>query len=151
MKLTPTPELAMRMADLTYELLHNCSEKLEYLAETLGLALSEFKCLRAFHRETSLSVKDIACRMNLTSSRLTRIVDGLEEKGLVRREIHRDDRRVIHVVLTEKGLEATKVMVRETTDMHASILQNIEPTSRQAVITALEQLATALGAWKTCR
>ena len=61
----PSPndqQLAERMADLTYRLLENCTEKQEYIAEKFALSLSEFRCLRSVQSDKTLCVKDIAQR-----------------------------------------------------------------------------------------
>jgi DNA-binding MarR family transcriptional regulator len=139
--------LASKMADLTYSLLENCQEKQEYIAHQLKISVSEFKCLRSFHDDTVLSVKDIARRMELTSSRLTRIIDGLVERGFVTRDINASDRRVMDVTLTKKGKSVAHQLDRDYTELHDQILSNIDPPSRVAVIAALERLSAAMGAW----
>ena len=135
------------MADLTYSLLENCQEKQEYIARQLNISVSEFKCLRSFHSDTVLAVKDIAARMNLTSSRLTRIIDGLVLKEFVTRDINPQDRRLMDVRLTEKGKGVAQQLDKDYTLLHEQILSNIDPDSRSAVITALENLSVAMNAW----
>ena len=46
--------------------------------------------------------------MMVTVSNLTGIVDRLEEKKLVTRKRDENDRRVVHVVLTDKGAKVYK-------------------------------------------
>jgi len=82
-----TNSTASRLANLTFSLLANCQEKEEHLAELHGLTQSEFRCLRLFGTDESLNNKTIAERMNLSPSRLTRIIDGLVKKKYIRREI----------------------------------------------------------------
>ncbi len=139
--------LAERMADLTYKLLENCTEKQEFIAEKLQLSLSEFRCLRSFNTDTTLSVKELASRMNLTSSRLTRIIDGLAEKQFVTRTINGRDRRVMDVTLTKEGLSVTRRLNQDYVAIHEQILGNIPANSRPAVIRALDDLSNAMTAW----
>jgi DNA-binding MarR family transcriptional regulator len=47
---------------------------------------------------------DLACRMHLSPSGLTRRLDGLVRDGLVVREPSQEDRRVSLAALTEAGL-----------------------------------------------
>lgn len=140
--------LALQMADLTYQLLDNCQQKLEYIADKLGLSLSEFKCIRAFHGDADLSVKEIAKRMGLTSSRLTRILDGMFEKKIVTRDFDPDDRRVIRVRLTERGKTIAKRLNVDNQTIHEEILHHIPIKSQQDVVRALENLAQAMNDWK---
>ena len=139
--------LAEKMADLTYKLLENCTEKQEYIAEKLNLSISEFRCLRSFYIDTTLSVKELASRMNLTSSRLTRIIDGLVAKNFVTRTINAEDRRVMDVALTKDGFSVTRRLNTDYVSIHEQILDKIPQNSRAAVIRALDDLSNAMSAW----
>ena len=79
---------ASRLANLTFTLLSTCQQKESILAEQYGLTQSEFRCLKMFDKKETLNNKTIAKRMNLSASRLTRIIDGLVAKGYTEREIN---------------------------------------------------------------
>ena len=51
-------------------------------------------------------MNEIASRILASKSGLTRVIDRMEEAGLVRRERPRGDRRVVLVQATAQGLEA---------------------------------------------
>ena len=87
-----TNQTAERLANLTFSLLANCQEKEVRLAEIHHLTQAEFRCLRLFGTDESVNNKQIAERMNLSPSRLTRIIDGLVEKQYINREIDPNDR-----------------------------------------------------------
>lgn len=48
----------------------------------------------------------IAHRLSVTVSTLTINMNGLEKKGYIRRERSSEDKRVVYVILTEKGRKA---------------------------------------------
>jgi DNA-binding MarR family transcriptional regulator len=52
-----------------------------------------------FNTNEVVNNKLIAERMNLSPSRLTRIIDGLVQKGYITREINPSDRRNMKVAL----------------------------------------------------
>ncbi len=54
----------------------------------------------------SLRMAELAERLGLSPSATTRLVDRLEERGWVRRESPRENRRTINVVLTTGGRRA---------------------------------------------
>ncbi|MDZ7307876.1 MAG: MarR family transcriptional regulator, partial [candidate division KSB1 bacterium] len=118
---------AERLADLTFELLERCQLKRERMAEQLDLTVAEFKLLRGFQQDDVLSVSELARRVDLTSSRLTRIIDGLVEKGIVRREIGSSDRRVMNVTLTAKGREVRAELRRIFVQTHEEIIALLPP------------------------
>jgi len=78
------------------------------LSDAGGLTLSELDVLIALQRAdgNSLRLTDLATRVLLTKSGITRLVDRLEEMGLVERRPCPVDRRVLHAGLTAKGREA---------------------------------------------
>ena len=53
-----------------------------------------------------LRMNDLANRILFSKSGLTRVIDRMEEAGLVRRERPADDRRVVKVYIAPAGLEA---------------------------------------------
>lgn len=55
-----------------------------------------------------LRMSDLADRVLLTRSGLTRLVDKLEHEGLLRREIDPQDRRGFYAILTEAGIDAMR-------------------------------------------
>ena len=71
-----------------------------------GITLSWYDAL--VHLEEAndgLPMNEVASRILLSKSGLTRVIDRMEEAGLVRRERPPDDRRVIKVLITPAGLE----------------------------------------------
>ena len=55
--------------------------------------------------EDGLRMNELAARILFSKSGLTRVIDRMEEAGLVRRERPADDRRVVKVYITQEGLE----------------------------------------------
>ena len=142
-----TYQTAESLADLIFNLLTRCQVKEEWLAAKRGLFQAEFKCLRIFGSDKSLTCKEIANRMNLSRSRITRVIDGLEKKGYMNREIDQTDRRNMRVTLSRRGKIFTTKLNREFTDMHYEILQDIDVSKHESLITTLEHLLTATEKW----
>lgn len=69
------------------------------------------KALRVI--DGAVSMKDLGARIHCDASFVTAIADMLEERGLARREVDPDDRRIKKLVLTEKGLETRARVVEE--------------------------------------
>ena len=138
---------AERMADLTFELLEQCQIKREQMAERLHLTVAEFKLLRGFREDETLSVNDLAKRIDLSSSRLTRIIDGLVEKGLARREIGSRDRRVMEISLTPKGKKVQEELEETYVKTHLDILDLLPQGADDSVILAMEKLRDAVKEW----
>ncbi len=146
----PHPSTAVqaeKMADVTFRLLDECQEKQERIAKSLGLTVAEFRLLRAFRGDATLSVGDIARRMELSNSRLTRILDGLVEKEVVTREVSSQDRRVILVELSARGQRIQKTLTERYLRTHQEILDLLPEGAVDSVIAAMEKLEEAMHEW----
>lgn len=70
---------------------------------TLDLTPSQFDVIATLGNTSGMSMTDIAKKTLVTKGTLTGIIDRLEKKGLVVREVPPDNRRSSIVVLTPKG------------------------------------------------
>jgi DNA-binding MarR family transcriptional regulator len=138
---------ANKLADLTFSLLASCQEKENRLAEQHGLTQAEFRCLRLFSANENVNNKQIAERMGLSPSRLTRIIDGLVKKGYINREIDNSDRRNMRVYLSGKGVEIVELLNKAYVNIHQEILEDIDESQHQPLITAMTNLLSALERW----
>jgi DNA-binding MarR family transcriptional regulator len=138
---------AHKLADLTFNLLANCQEKENHLADQYGLTQAEFRCLRLFGAEESVNNKQIANRMGLSPSRLTRIIDGLVTKEYMTREIEPNDRRNMRVALSKKGAIIVEQLNNAYVEIHREILEEIDEKQHEPLLTAMTQMLSALERW----
>jgi MarR family 2-MHQ and catechol resistance regulon transcriptional repressor len=91
----------------TFVKLTRCSNTiLGRLAErnTVGdLTWSQFAVLEALYHLGPMTQGEVSVKVLKSGSNMTTVIDNLERDGLVRRERDTDDRRVIHVHLTDEG------------------------------------------------
>jgi DNA-binding MarR family transcriptional regulator len=132
------------LAELTFSLMTICQKKESKLAEQSGLTQAEFKCLRSFGREECLNNKNIAERMNLSPSRLTRIINNLVLKGYIIREINNTDRRNMCVALSVKGIQIVQLLSQSYLDIHTEILENIDESQLPPLINTMTKLLSIL-------
>ena len=72
--------------------------------QTIGdLTASQFAVLEALYHIGSMTQGEVSSKVLKSTSNLTTVIDNLERDGYVRRERDAEDRRVIHVHLTESG------------------------------------------------
>lgn len=69
--------------------------------------------------EEGLRMNELAARILSSKSGLTRVVDRMDEAGLVRRERPADDRRVVKVLITPKGRDE----LRAAREIHHATIQ----------------------------
>src|SRR5262249_34293102 len=71
--------------------------------------------------EDGLRMNELAGRILFSKSGLTRVIDRMEEAGLVRRERPADDRRVVKAYITQEGikpLQAARTVHRRGIKQH---------------------------------
>lgn len=67
---------------------------------------NDMHIIEAIGVEEPRNMSEIAHRLSVTVSTLTTNMNGLERKGYIRRERSQRDKRVVYVILTEKGKKA---------------------------------------------
>ena len=67
------------------------------------LTWSQFAVLEALYHLGPMTQGEISAKVLKSGSNMTTVIDNLERDSLVRRERDADDRRVIHVHLTDEG------------------------------------------------
>jgi MarR family 2-MHQ and catechol resistance regulon transcriptional repressor len=96
----------LRTLDTFIKLTRCANSLLGRLAErnTIGdLTWSQFAVLEALYHLGSLTQGEISAKVLKSGSNMTTVIDNLERDGLVRRERDTQDRRLIHVHLTDEG------------------------------------------------
>lgn len=75
----------------------------EQLIMPLGLSLLEWYALRALYEQDGASASQLAHEVCRHPSSMTALLDRMEEKGLLYRQIDPQDRRSVRVFLAERG------------------------------------------------
>ncbi len=78
------------------------------LLAAIDLTYPQYIVMLALWQDGDGTTRHIADRLHLAPNAITPLIDRLEVAGLVRRERDTRDRRVVHVRLTDKGVELRK-------------------------------------------
>jgi len=89
-------------------------------------------------------MKEIAEFLSTTKSNVTNVVDSLEEKGLVMREMDPDDRRTFRVILTEKGERTYGKILQNFDGLVRSVLEKFSEEDLQVVSEGFRRMVEAL-------
>jgi len=120
----------------------------EKLMGRYGLSQGRFLILVVMNRTpdalTSPSV--LAGKIGVTRATMTRLIDGLERDGLIRRYPHREDRRRQEIKLTAKGRDLLEKILPDYWSRIDTLMQGLNETEQQAMITLLAKVAGGLPA-----
>jgi DNA-binding MarR family transcriptional regulator len=112
-----------------------------------GLTAAQWHVLRSLFDEGPITMRELAERIRVTRSTLTRIVDLVEKKGFIKRRGARQDRRQVQVLLTRKGEDATLAVRGALLQSSREILQLLRPHEQVSALSGLALLAKAAGRW----
>ncbi len=109
--------------------------------KTAGLSATQYNVLRILRgaRPDGLACREIGERMITRDPDVTRLLDRLEQRGLVARTRERDDRRVITTRITDEGLRLLQQLDQPIADMHTQQLGHLGETKLRTLLTLLEE------------
>jgi DNA-binding MarR family transcriptional regulator len=107
-----------------------------------GITPTQYNVLRILRGVSpqGIACQEIARRMITRDADLTRLLDRLEARGLVRRDRQTDDRRVVHILITETGLGLLAGLDSTTTKMNQTIFEFLERESVATLVELLERV-----------
>jgi DNA-binding MarR family transcriptional regulator len=144
--------------------LHQQAEKLNRLTKDLlrtfqmrdrneitccGVSVSQCYTLDTLGEHGEMSMVQLARKMFLDKSTMTRVVDGLIERELVVRRFDENDRRLIYVTLTAAGCKLLEGIRAQQLNSLRQILERIPASERQSLLGGLEIFSEAVQDWLT--
>jgi DNA-binding MarR family transcriptional regulator len=111
--------------------------------EEVGLTPPQYHLLRTLWDEDKVPLKDLAEANNCTRATITGLIDGLEEKGFVRRIPNPDDRRSLLAELTTKG-QALRQHSDSLKEVYSQCCEGLAPHEFQQLGLLLTRLNDSL-------
>jgi DNA-binding MarR family transcriptional regulator len=114
------------------------------LCSSLGInrTIGRHALLRILHFAPSqrLTQFEVAAEMQVSSSNVTFLVDGLEKEGLVRRVPHPTDRRTVYVELSAEGKQFAGRIVPSMARFMSEMLSGFDEQEKQTLAVLLERV-----------
>lgn len=108
------------------------------------LTFSHWVALVSLRDGITHTCADIARHMNHDSGATTRLVDQLEERGLVARQRSKTDRRVVNLALTAEGKQVAKALTPRVIAVSNQILTGMSTAEVDKLLANLKQLIAKL-------
>lgn len=114
--------------------------RLAGVVEPHGVTLQQYNVLRILRgaHPQPLPTLEIGERLIEQMPGITRLLDRLEEKGLVRRERSADDRRLVHGSITEAGLSLLEEMDGRVDQADEEAVSGLTAEQAQMLVALLE-------------
>ncbi len=90
---------------------HSLSGKFHHQVKQQGTSANEWRVLACLADRTGLMLTELAEFVLFEQSHLTKVVDRMEQQGLVTRKKTADDRRKVLIQITNRGREIVKPLM----------------------------------------
>ena len=122
--------------------------RLSEVIEPHDITITQFNVLRILReaRNTGLPTLEIGARMVEQAPGITRLVDRLENAGLVRRERTRSDRRQVLCHIEPKGLKLLSWLDASVPQATEVLFSDLKPGEVEKLIETLDSVRKACAA-----
>ena len=120
------------------------SEEFHAVVRQNGLRVPEWRVLACLHDRDGMMITRLADFCLCEQSRMTRIIDQMDKRGLVLREPDPEDRRRVRVFLTGAGREVSDKLVEEARHHEARLLSAFEDSDAARIKPVLRALLQKL-------
>lgn len=119
--------------------------QMEALFASASLTFSQWTVLMALREWGQSTAADVARNICHDTGSLTRILDELEERGLVARARSETDRRVVALTLTAKGLSTVETLLPQVAEFWNNLLGDFSHMEIKTLVKLLTRLVEAAG------
>jgi DNA-binding MarR family transcriptional regulator len=111
-----------------------------HLVREHGVTPAQGQALLALPADQPMRMRDLASKLNLAQSTMTRAIDHMVAAGLVERAPNDNDRREVHVVCTERGLAIRQHLGAAQVHMLEGVRDAVPVSEQNTTLSALARL-----------
>lgn len=111
-----------------------------FLSAGFDISREQFELLQVLWEEDNVNQQTISNKLQKDKYNVTKLLNTLSKRGFVQRKMCKEDRRNNFVVLTEKGIEAKKVLKEIEEQVHADLTFTIAPQEIKSCVWVLKKL-----------
>lgn len=104
------------------------------------LSITEFSVLEVLYQKGKQTIQQIGNRILISSGSMTYVIDKLEQRGLLSRNACPDDRRVIHVLLTDGGNELMAEIMPKYRELVDGLFDSLNHDEAETLVHLLKKV-----------
>jgi DNA-binding MarR family transcriptional regulator len=113
---------------------------LEIKLNEYGITSSQYTVLEVLWKHNGLSLSDLGKLLYFDNPTITGIIDRMEEANFVRRRRDKNNRRVIKVHLTQKGLDLKSVLPKIAKSVNKKAVEDFEESEKEILLDFAKRL-----------
>ncbi|MGK4584174.1 MarR family winged helix-turn-helix transcriptional regulator [Kitasatospora sp. HPMI-4] len=136
-----------RLLGRLYRVVALWKAQLEPVLKDHGITAANFHVLATLRRagpSHRLTTSQMAAIDQVTCSGMTVRADSLERKGLIIRERDEHDRRIIHLRLTQRGLDLVDLVLTHHRALEEQLMADLDDSEHHAITALLDRLERSL-------
>ena len=110
----------------------------------INITPEQYLVLDILWEKQSLSQQNIADIIQKDKNSVTKIIDSLEKKNLVRRVTDKNDRRINKIELTDEALALEKITTEVAINFMNDVVKNIDTKDLDTFVNVMRQLKNNL-------
>jgi len=132
------------LVDLIFQLRCNCIKRDDSIREECNLSPVEFRALSSMSPTDRISAAVFAEKLELSPSRVSRVIDRMVETGLISVESNEKDKRGVYISLTSMGVQQ-KDLIEQARQLCVDKIESTLPeVERDAIGVSLHKLLESL-------
>lgn len=105
-----------------------------------NLGITEFSVLEVLYQKGKQTIQQIGNCILISSGSMTYVIDKLEQRGLLSRNACPDDRRVIHVTLTDDGNELMNEIMPKYHELVDKMFKAVNSDEAETLVQLLKKV-----------
>lgn len=118
----------------------------KYLSKTIGLTGPQILLLQTVQDQADVTISKLASEMSLSQPTVTNILDRLEGRGFLYRERSQQDKRKVHVHLSEKGSLVLRDAPTPLQERFTEQFDGLQSWEQSMIIASLQRVAQMMDA-----
>lgn len=131
-----------KIFDIITNLKDRCLDKEESIQREYMLSPAEYSAMLALVPSEIYSCNELSKVMNLSVSRISRILDRLIKNGFLKEVKNKEDRRVLNVKLTDKGTDIRNKIRNKLDECEKDILSKLHKSELYLLENTLNKISS---------
>lgn len=118
----------------------------KHLVKTTGLTTAQLLLMQTVREKDAMTIGELANDIHLSQATVTTILDRLEARRLLLREGSKEDKRKVHIRLTDEGRE---IIAHAPVPLQAHFIEQfsrLEPWEQSLMLSSLQRIAQMMDA-----
>ncbi|MFZ7942875.1 MarR family winged helix-turn-helix transcriptional regulator [Neobacillus sp. 19] len=137
-------ELEKKCTNLPFLLLMQTSKAIqERIRDEMAknhLSVTDFSVLEVLYHKGKQTIQQIGNSILISSGSMTYVIDKLEQKGLLNRNDCLEDRRVIHITLTDAGTDLMNKIMPEYHKLVDDLFGSLHADEAETLVYLLKKV-----------